>query len=426
MRGEHLEQRAREFLSLLSQPADEDPPRSAAEHLLLHLGRQAAAGLEKLGRGLEQPPAGERVADASLSGKGLLHTLGVVLTQAVNDPHALADRYARFASEALAILEGDGEEHAQPGDFRFKDKLWSEHPLYRTVLQLYLAWGRHMQGWVDGLELGELDRKRLAFIVEQLVAAASPANLPLNPAALRRAAKTHGESVVKGVRTWMDDAVHNRGMPRQILPGAYTVGKDLGISPGAVVYRNEQLELIQYAPQAPLVHRRPMLLLPAQINKYYAFDLRPQNSLLGHLSKSGVQTFAISWRNPTRAQAHWNLDTYVAAVLEAIEATCAITRSPQLGLISACAGGLTAMAVLGYLAEAGRKRVATHSLLVTCLFPGVGSELELFATPESTEWVREEVRREGVMEGDELSKVFFWMRPNDLVWRYWINNYLLG
>jgi len=400
--------------------------KTLGEHVALFLGRGLAQTLDSLADRLDTRAATTRPPHPTLQGKTIGETLQTIVAQALSNPDKLARHYAQFAQEAIAILEGRSDIAPEKGDFRFKDPLWQDSPLLRAALQLYLAVERHLHDWVSGAPLTEADRRRVLFLFDQLIAALAPSNLPLNPASLRRAQSTNGDSVISGLQHWVDDALTNRFMPRQIRRGAYTIGRDLAVTPGAVVYRNDLLELIQYAPQTPSVRLHPVLLLPPQINKYYVFDLRPQNSIVGHLLRSGLQLFTISWRNPTRSQAHWGLDTYVQAVLSAVDTVCSIAGTASLGLISACAGGLTAMALLGYLAEQGTARVANHSLLVTCLFPGDGSDLELFATPELLARVQHAMQENGVLEGDDLSKVFFWLRPTDLVWRYWINNYLLG
>ncbi|MBL6752632.1 MAG: alpha/beta fold hydrolase [Nevskia sp.] len=370
----------------------------------------------------EAPPPG----DSAVGDKGFVHTLELILALAMKQPELTARTYARFAAEALSILRGESAIKPAIRDFRFKDQLWLESGVLRTLLQLYLAWADTMGRWLEEQQLDAADRRRIAFIFEQLVAAVAPSNLPINPSALRRADRTEGASAVNGVHNWVDDVIRNHAMPRQISRDAYVVGKDLALTEGAVVFRNAQLELIQYAPLTETVRRRPVLIFPPQINKYYAFDLRPANSMIGHLVKSGLQVFTLSWFNPTAAQSAWNLDTYVAAAIEATDVMREITSSRRFGVVSACAGGLSAMAMLGYLAERGDSRIANHSLLVTCLLPNEGSDLELFATPTLIEMAGSYVRNNGVMYGDELAKVFYWLRPNDLVWRYWINNYLLG
>lgn len=422
-----------EFIArALSQPPPDptaDKDRGEVARTLIFLIDEATKHLDRLQRSLADD-AGEEVVhkpdNSSIQGKGFVDTIKLIVAQALKQPDALARNYAKFASEALRIFREESDLAPQPGDFRFKDPLWLGAKLLRPALQLYLAWGQAMQQWLDEQEIDQSDRKRIDFIFKQLIAAIAPSNLPLNPAALRRAESTEGASVVTGLKNWIDDVIHNRAMPRQVQPHAFVIGKDVAATEGAVVYRNDQLELIQYSRQSESVRRRPVLIIPAQINKYYFADLRPRNSVVGYFTKGSLQMFMVSWRNPTAQHSDWSLDTYVRALMEATDVVREITKSRTLGIVSACAGGFTAMALLGYLAAIGDRRISHHSLLVTCLFPNQGSELELFATSDSLEFARSYVRTNGVMDGNDLSKVFYWLRPNDLVWRYWINNYLLG
>jgi hypothetical protein len=267
------------------------------------------------------PPPSSGIQD-----KGLLQTIQQILARALTHPESLAKHYAAFAGEVLQVLRRESDLAPGEHDRRFRDEAWRTIPFYRSLLQLYLAWSRTMQAWLDDQDFDVRDRQRVQFVFGQLIAALAPSNLPLNPAALKRAEASEGASVVAGVRQWIDDMLHNHAMPLQIRRDAYEVGRDLAITPGAVVYRNAQLELIQYAPQTQRVFRRPLLLLPPQINKYYVFDLRPANSILGYLVQQGFQVFAISWRNPTATERDWGLDTYVAATPQAIENARAWSR----------------------------------------------------------------------------------------------------
>ena len=376
---------------------------------------------------LSDPPKAKVAPDAAV-GKGLLETFGLILTMALDNPDKLADQLASFASLTLDILrqKADPPPEPSPRDRRFRDPLWQESPVLRGLMQVYLAWQQHMQGWLDAHDLTPLDKLRVQFVLDQVVAAFSPSNLPLHPAALKRAENTGGQSAVAGLKNFFNDVQHNRGMPRQIRPDAYVIGGTLAITPGAVVFRNEQLELIQYAPQTAKVQAIPVMLIPPQINKYYAFDLKPANSLLGFLVKQGFQVFTISWRNPDASAAHWGMETYISAILAAINTTCAITQTDQINLISACAGGLTAIALLGHLANQGNAQVRSHSLFVTALYPGNGSIAEAFTTPDNLDLARRISRAEGTMDGLDLAHIFVWLRPDDLVWSFWINNNLMG
>jgi polyhydroxyalkanoate synthase subunit PhaC len=413
-----------------SKPRADPDIAELIERLLAHKG-DPLGKVERILRAasdmLSDPPKAAVAPDAQV-GRGLLETFGLVLTLALDHPEKLADQLASFATLTLDILrqKADPPPEPSPRDRRFRDPLWQESPVLRGLMQVYLAWHQHMQGWLDAHDLAPTDKLRVQFVLDQVVAAFSPSNLPLHPAALKRAESTGGQSAVAGLKNFFGDVQHNRGMPRQIRPDAYRLGETLATTPGAVVFRNDLLELIQYAPQTTKVHRRPVFLVPPQINKYYAFDLKPANSLLGFLVKQGFQVFTISWRNPDATAAAWGMEAYISAILAAIGAARAITGSDSVNLISACAGGLTAMAMLGYLAEQGDRQIQSHSLFVTALFPGNGSIAEAFTTAENLDLARRISQAEGTMDGMDLAHIFVWLRPDDLVWSFWINNNLMG
>jgi polyhydroxyalkanoate synthase len=269
--------------------------------------------------------------------------------------------------------------------------------------------------------------RQARFALEQVADALAPTNTWLgNPAAVKKFFDTGGASAVRGLGHVIDDMAQNHGMPAQVDRTAFRVGEHLALTPGAVVHQTEVLELIQYAPATPTVHRRPLLAVPPQINKFYVLDLAPGRSLIEYLVANGFLLFTLSWRNPTPAQRDWGLDTYVQAVLEAIEAVRAITGSHDVNLLGACSGGITSALLLAQLAARGDRRVNAATLLVTALDGSAESQLGLFATPGWIETARLASQLTGVLEGHALARAFAWLRPNDLVWKYWVNNYLLG
>jgi polyhydroxyalkanoate synthase len=192
------------------------------------------------------------------------------------------------------------------------------------------------------------------------------------------------------------------------------------------VFKNEVLELIQYQPTTPQVYQRPLLIVPPQVNKFYVMDLSPSKSIIRYLVGSGQQVFAISWRNPTPQQREWGFETYDQAILEAIEAVRAITECPDVNISGSCLGGMTLSTLLGHLAARGDQRIHAVTFLVTVLDTNVESTMGLFATKETIAAARESSRLSGVLEGQEMARVFAWLRPNDLIWNYWVNNYLIG
>ncbi len=243
---------------------------------------------------------------------------------------------------------------------------------------------------------------------------------------MKKMHETGGASLVRGLVHMIEDLANNGGLPSQVDMKAFQVGKDLATAPGAVVFKNEVLELIQFKPTTPQVYSRPMLIVPPQVNKYYMMDLSPGKSLVQYVVASGIQVFTISWRNPTPEHRNWGFETYDQAIMEAIDVVRAITGSEDVNTAGACLGGMTLATLLGYLVAQGDRRVNAATFLVTVLDPNVESTMGLFATKETIEAAKQAVRLKGVIEGQEMARVFAWLRPNDLIWNYWVNNYLIG
>ncbi|MFT0173011.1 alpha/beta fold hydrolase [Paraburkholderia mimosarum] len=347
--------------------------------------------------------------------------------QALRQPALVLEQEAALVRELIATLAGNAPSAPPPGDKRFADPAWQDNSLYRKTLQGYLAWRNALAGFVDRSALDAKSKDRAQFVLSLFTDALSPTNMLLgNPAALKHVVDSGGLSLVGGLKNALFDILKNHGMPAQVDKNAFQVGKNLATSPGSVVFRNEVLELIQYAPATEQVYGRPQLIVPPQINKYYVFDLAEGKSIVNHLVKSEFQVFAVSWRNPTAAQADWDMDTYVAALLEAIKAIREITGSEDVNLHGACSGAMTIAALLGHLKARGKKTVNAITLMVALLDNTADSQLGLFATPEAIAAAKQASLARGVLAGEEMGRVFAWLRPNDLVWNYWVNNYLLG
>lgn len=346
---------------------------------------------------------------------------------AVN-PRVVMRKELQLAGELGRILLGRSHIKPPPRDLRFRHRIWERSPYYRRVLQAWLVWRKAMFDILASADADPRDKERARFVLMQITEAAAPTNHPLgNPGFLDRLIKTRGRSVIKGLRNLAHDLRHNHGMPRQVDRDAFRVGKDLAASPGAVVFRNEVCEVIQYRPATGRVHARPVLFVPPQINKYYIVDLAPDKSFVKYAVDHGVQMFTISWRNPDRRHADWNIDTYVGAVLEAIEVVREVSGQSSIDLIGACAGGLTTIAALGYLQATKRlDRINSQTLLVTAVDMSQPMLLGLFATDATMRAARRYVQRRGVIDGAEMARVFAWMRPADLVWLFVANNYLMG
>ncbi|MFM0508066.1 alpha/beta fold hydrolase [Paraburkholderia sp. RL17-373-BIF-A] len=360
----------------------------------------------------------------------ILATAQQIGAQALRQPALVLEQEAALVRELIAVLYGgarDGAQASPQRDKRFADPAWRDNSLYRVTLQSYLAWRNALSGFIERSALDPKSKERAQFVMSLFTEALSPTNTLFgNPEALKKIVDSGGASLIGGVKNLMADLLQNQGMPAQVDKTAFEVGKNLGTTPGAVVFRNEVLELIQYAPVTAQVYSRPQLIVPPQINKFYVFDLSEGKSIVDYLVKSEFQVFMVSWRNPTAAQSHWDLDTYVGALLEAIAAVRDITGSDDVNLHGACSGAMTISALLGHLAARGETAVNAATLMVAVLDNKADSQLGLFATPEAIAAAKQNSLSKGVLAGEEMGRVFAWMRPNDLVWNYWVNNYLLG
>jgi polyhydroxyalkanoate synthase len=215
-------------------------------------------------------------------------------------------------------------------------------------------------------------------------------------------------------------------MPAQVQEGVLNVGEHLAVTPGAVVWRDERCELIRYAPTTPMVRSRPVVIVPPQINKYYFLDLAPGRSLVEYEVSRGVQVFMISWRNPEAEHAQWGFDEYATTIIGAIDAARCLTGNGDADVFGFCAGGITTAATLAHLAAIDDDRVNTASFAVTLLDFEVPAMIGMMADPGLLRMSRWNSRRAGLLDGAALGSIFSWLRPNDLVWNYWVNNYLLG
>ncbi|HEY2022626.1 MAG TPA: alpha/beta fold hydrolase [Paraburkholderia sp.] len=362
-----------------------------------------------------------------LRARDLVATVQQIGAQALRQPALVVEQEAALARDMLAVLSGSSECKPPQGDKRFNDPAWQDNSFYRTAMQGYLAWRDALTGFVERSALDAKTRERAQFVMSLYTDAMSPTNtLPGNPTALKKAIDSGGASLLGGMRNLVMDLLRNRGMPAQVDKNAFKVGENVGTSPGAVVFRNEVLELIQYAPATEHVHARAQLIVPPQINKFYVFDLSGGKSIVEYLVNNEFQVFVVSWRNPGTGHSHWNLDTYVAALIEAIAAVRDITGCDDVNLHGACSGAMTIAALLGHLASRGDKSVHAATLMVAVLDNTVDSQIGLFATPEAIAAAKHSSTAKGVLAGEEMGRVFAWMRPNDLVWNYWVNNYLLG
>ncbi|MDX1722162.1 MAG: class II poly(R)-hydroxyalkanoic acid synthase [Pseudomonas sp.] len=375
-------------------------------------------------------PAGSMNAQSAVAGlraRDMLSTLRSLALQGLRQPVHSARHALALGGQLGRVLLGDTPHKVNPKDARFADPTWQLNPFYRRSLQAYLAWQHQLDNWIEESDMSADDRTRARFVVSILGDALSPTNTLLNPLALKELFNSGGSSVIKGMGHLLDDLLHNDGLPSQVNKHAFEVGRSLAATPGAVVFRNELLELIQYKPMSEKQYARPLLIVPPQINKYYIFDLSPDKSFVQYALKNGLQVFVVSWRNPDARHREWGLSSYVQAVEEAIDVCRAITTSKDVNLLGACAGGLTIAALQGHLqAKRQLRKVASATYLVSLLDSQLDSPAMLFADEKTLEAAKRRSYQQGVLDGRDMARVFAWMRPNDLIWNYWINNYLLG
>ncbi len=362
-----------------------------------------------------------------LRGRDLLSTMRTVALQGLRRPVYSAKHALALGGQLGRVLIGDTLHKPNPNDARFADPTWQLNPFYRRSLQAYLAWQQQLHRWIEESDLPADDRTRARFIATLLGDAMSPSNSVLNPLAIKELLNSGGTSLFKGVRHLYDDLLHNSGLPRQVNKTAFEVGRNLATTPGSVVFRNEMLELIQYKPMSEKQFAKPLVIVPPQINKFYIFDLSPEKSFVQYCLKNGLQVFMVSWRNPDARHREWGLSSYVQALEAATDVARAITGSKDVNLIGACAGGLTIAAMQGHLlAKRQLRRVSSASYLVSLLDSQIESPAMLFADEKTLEAAKRRSYQNGVLDGRDMARVFAWMRPNDLIWNYWVNNYLLG
>jgi polyhydroxyalkanoate synthase subunit PhaC len=343
-------------------------------------------------------------------------------------PLTTARRLGSLAAELARIGVGTSSLAPPKRDRRFTDPAWTENLLLRRIVQAYLAAGQTADQLVNDAALDWQADKRIRFLAENLEDALSPSNVPLmNPASAKAAIDTGGLNLVHAGISLLRDMATKPRIPEMVDTSSFGVGRNIAVTPGAVVLRTEVLELIQYRPQTERVSEVPLLIVPPTINKYYAIDLAPGRSLVEYLVQNGQQVFVISWRNPDARHAGWGMSTYVQAVLDALDAAQRVSGVDRTALIGTCAGGIIASITVGHLAAAGQAgRLSAFGLFVTVLDPAQAGLLGALTDRRLALAAKAMSRRRGYLDGRDLAEVFAWLRPGDLVWNYWVNNYLLG
>jgi polyhydroxyalkanoate synthase len=343
-------------------------------------------------------------------------------------PARVARRAGALGSQLTRVVAGRSEIAPAKGDRRFADPAWELNWLLRRVLQSYLAVGGTVDELIGDADLDWRDERRARFAAGNLLDALAPTNFPWsNPAVLKETIDRGGANLVAGARRFAHDVSHSPRLPATVDTSGFEVGRNVALSPGSVVLRTGVFELIQYRAQTERVHEAPVLFVPPTINRYYILDIAPGRSMIEWLVAQGQQVFAISWRNPGAEQGHFDLDTYAAAVGEARAAVAQITKHDAVHVNAACSGGIITAGLLGHLAAEQRLgEVASLTLMVCALDNTQAGTVGALASRDVAAAAVAESARKGYLDGQALAGVFAWLRPNDLIWSYVVNNYLLG
>ncbi|MGR3399569.1 MAG: class I poly(R)-hydroxyalkanoic acid synthase [Paracoccus sp. (in: a-proteobacteria)] len=347
------------------------------------------------------------------------------------DPWAMLDFQMNLWKDGTrawaAAWQGRG---ADSKDRRFRDARWNADPVSRGLRDVHLAVEQAAERLLETLPRGDKNSLRVKFYTRQLLSALSPSNyLALNPAARDRFLETEGRSLLDGFRNLLEDL--ERGDGRLDIAThdarAFEVGRDLATTPGQVIFQNELMQLIHYAPLTETQHKRPLVFVPPWINKYYIFDMRPDNSLVRYMLENGHSVFLISWVNPTQEHAAMTFDDYMRlGPLAALDAVEQATGESEVDILGFCIGGILVTATLAYLAAKGDKRVKTATTLATMVdFTDVG-ELGVFVDRDRLEVLRAHMAEKGYLENHHLQDMFSMIRENDLVWSFHVMNYLMG
>ncbi|MCA3357972.1 MAG: class I poly(R)-hydroxyalkanoic acid synthase [Roseomonas sp.] len=316
-------------------------------------------------------------------------------------------------------------------DKRFKDEAWRDNEVFDFIRQSYLLSARYMQGLVHDAEgMDEKTAQKVDFYTRQFVDAMSPTNFALtNPEVLRRTAETGGENLLKGLSNLLTDLERGQGNLRIRMTdeSKFKVGENIAVTPGKIVYQNDLMQLIQYTPTTAKVLKRPLLILPPWINKYYILDLRPKNSFIRWAVDQGHTVFVVSWVNPNERLAEKGFEDYMLegpyAALEAIEKA---TGEKSVNAIGYCLGGTLLSATLAHMAVKKDTRIKSATFFTTMVDFAEAGELGVFIDEEQLKALEAKMQKRGFLEGREMATTFNMLRANDLIWSFVVNNYLLG
>jgi len=407
---------------------------SNTARLMEELGHATAASLKPVEEGRAKPGVSEEVSD-------VVKTLGQVVETIAADPQRLIMAQTSLTKGFLDLLTNNlkrvsgevVEPIAEPdaGDKRFRDPEWTENPVFDFVKQAYLITTR----WADNLvqqadDIDEHTKHKAQFYVKQLSSALSPTNfVATNPELLRTTLAQNGDNLVRGMQMMVEDIKAGKGTLklRQSEAGDFKVGVNLATTPGKVVFRNDLMELLQYSPTTETVYKRPLLIVPPWINKFYILDLNPEKSFIRWAVSQGLTVFVISWVNPDEEQAKKSFEDYMReGIFAALDRIEKITGEKHVTAMGYCVGGTLLSVALSYMAALGDKRISSATLLTTQVDFENAGDLKVFVDEEQIKLLEEQMDVRGYLEGTSMASAFNMLRPNDLIWPYVVNVYLKG
>jgi polyhydroxyalkanoate synthase len=333
---------------------------------------------------------------------------------------------ARAAQRALG--RGNGGSLA-PGDNRFADRTWQANPAFRTLAESYLStvqWAQHL---IDTSRAPAIEREKARFVLNMMLDAMAPTNVPwMNPAVLKETFETGGQNLIGGANNFVDDLLHNGGRPRQVDTTSFSLGENLAATPGRVVMRNSLIELLMYEPQTELVHAQPIVCSPPWINKYYIMDLAPGRSFIEYAVQHGFTVFCISYRNPDASMRGVTWDDYLQlGLMAALDQVSELTGSPVVNIVGLCLGGTMSTIGLAHLAANGEaERVGWMTVTNTLVDFSIPGNLGVFADRKSVTRLEQNMKQDGYLAASSMAQTFDWLRGNDLVWSYVVNNWYMG
>ena len=316
-------------------------------------------------------------------------------------------------------------------DKRFRHEAWEENPIFDFIKQSYLLAADYVHSSVKDVEgIDERTARKIDFHTRQFVDALSPTNfVATNPEVLEKTIETQGGNLLKGLKNLLHDLEAGEGKLRIRMTDhdAFEVGRNLAVTPGKVVYQTDLMQLIQYAPSTETVYKRPLLFVPPWINKFYILDMQPKNSLIRYMVEQGHTVFVVSWKNPTEAHADKTFADYMKeGPLAAVDAIKAATGVDDINCVGYCLGGTLMGATMGYMAAHQDSRIKSITYFTCMLDFEQPGELEVFIDEEQIQALEKRMDSQGYLDAAAMSSTMSSLRANDLIWSFFVNNYLKG